>query len=279
MAVDWTRGYRATWRIVRLDDTWAPVGALRGVDSASVNRTRGGLLEEAALSVSMPLGQEPEPGWHRIEMTATQGASSELVQVATLWLEPDGSTIARGAGQWTLTGQSAVAPAQWPGSELPDGSYARKNSDGAAEVVRLISRRTPAPVMAMGSFPLRDAVVYDLSSTELDAAWQVLEAGGWCMQVDGDGTVHVMPMPTEPVRRINLAALGATMTYETDDSGVRRRCWSYAREWWPGIHPYSLLEAVTAPGEPARLMRVDTQALTLGRGIVVQETAVELEAA
>lgn len=280
MAVDWTSGYRASWRVLRIDpDTWAPSGALTGVDSAGVSRSRDGVLEEGSLVVTLPEGREPEAGWYRIEMLATQGASSERVQVATMWFEPDGTTLERGAGQWTLTGQSAISPAAGPEATLPDGAYARKGADGAAVAAGLLARRTPAPVVSEGRFALRDAVVYDLGSTELEAAMVVLARGGHCVQIDGDGTARVVPLPSVPSRRVNLSAIGATMALVEGDDGVARRAWTYEREWWPDVHPQSLLELVRARGEPERLARVESQSITLGRGITVQETAVETEAA
>lgn len=205
--IDWSRGYSAQWRIFRVNRrTWADGERLHGVDSMSVQRSLIGtspLLESGTMKVT---GEEPQADYYRMVMTAKQGGQIERVDVATMLCERTGGRMEHGADTATMECRSVL----WPATRhLQAGSYAPAGADGAAYVARLLTSVIHAPVVTHGSFALAQHVVHELGATYLDAAWEVLRAGGFTMQVHGDGRVHVLPQPTDPT--LTLDAAGAAL--------------------------------------------------------------------
>lgn len=337
MAFDWSGGYTAQWRVRRVDpDTWVGVDTLSGVDSASIDRAYDSTIESGRFSATVSVGETIDEGWYRLEMLASKGASYEHVPVATLLLSSTESVYERGAQKVTLTGRSVLAPASQ--RIFTDGEYAPKGVDGGAYVSDLLQACTPAPVVVHGSFTLDDYIVFDLGSTYLSAVWDILNAADWCMQIRGDGTIDVLPMPTEPalvldnagagllmpsvnvsadatevpnviivtngietVRAVNDDPNSATSTVsrgrrieqliqnpvrvngETLTAYANRalselssveRSYSYQREWWPDVFPYSIVRGRLSSSGLYGDLRVKSQTLACGRGILVSETAV-----
>lgn len=194
--MDYSRGYSCTWRLYRVNpDTWADAELVPGFRSASVERDVTGdapLVDAGSIELD---GSVPD-GYYRIAMTATQGSLSERVDVATLLCCSTSGTAERGADGVEVTGRSVL----WPASTrlLTRGSYAPAGSDGAEFAASLIRECCKAPVTVSGGFTLDSHIVFDLGASYLEAAWAVLDAGGWCMRIDGRGQVEILPKPTEP---------------------------------------------------------------------------------
>ncbi|MBQ9000305.1 MAG: hypothetical protein IJ087_00430 [Eggerthellaceae bacterium] len=194
MALDWAAGYEAQWRIARVDrSTWADAGDVRGVLAASVERSCTGLLESGMLRVE---GDGLPDGYYRVHLHASQGPERAHVAFATLLCEAEAREADRGTSETDVAGSSVLAPAQ--GQRLLAGEYAPKGCDGAAWAASLLKRAVHAPIRLLGGFALGSHVVFEAGTTLLDAAWTVLDAGGFCMQIDGTGTVHVGPLPVAP---------------------------------------------------------------------------------
>ena len=209
MPIDYSGGYAASWRLVRVDErTWLDGGALGGVlgGSATVSRDSSDavpLLESADAVVDMEPSAEFAHGWYRLEMLAQQGGVSERMALGTFLFDAGDSEYQRGRRTFTASGRSVLYPCSE--RKLLDGSYAPKGGDGAAYAGALIAASTPAPVLVHGSFELGDHVVHAFGDSYLKGAWDVLDAGGWCVRIDGRGTVHVMPMPTEPAGELDAS--------------------------------------------------------------------------
>ena len=209
MALDWSRGYSAKWRVRKVDEaTWLPTTEVKGVDGATVKLATG---DSAPLLTSgeLELSGELEPGWHRIEMSAEQDGASALVAVATLLFEPDGAEWSRGFWGGSVAGRSSLCYAAE--RKFGPGAYAPKGVDGSKFAADLLRECIPAPVSTVGGFELSNHVVFDLGSSYLDGFWAVLDAAGWCAQVDGTGAVTVMPMPDEPSLTLGHGTLGLLM--------------------------------------------------------------------
>ena len=217
MAIDWAAGYEvAYWRIRRVDPaTWASGDDLARVDSASVSRSCGGNLEEGSITVTVDPAFEPEAGWYRTEMLAVQGARSELATLSTMHYEPGALSQPHAYSGWQMTmpGSSALS---WASERLarfrPVPMFVRAGEDGAQRVAEMLRACSPAPVVVHGGFAVASDVVFGPESTALDCCWQLVDAAGWCMQVDGMGIVHVMPQPTEPSLEMDLLALQPNRT-------------------------------------------------------------------
>lgn len=208
--VDWAAGYTASWRVMRVNPvTWADEEELPGVTSISVERTNEQLRESGSAEVTLDVGEDFPETWCRIEMLATQGAESQRVALATLQMAPTDSDPARGREAVTLEGRSVLAPAS--DEVLLAGTYAPKGADGAAHAARMLSCCN-APVIVHGSFTLGDHVVFAGGTTRLEAAWMLLDAANWTIVIDGDGTINVMPKPTEPTLDLDAANVRMLIT-------------------------------------------------------------------
>lgn len=218
--MDWTKGYRARYSLRRVDGrTWASGASVNGVKELSVDRSCEDsvpLLESGSAVIDMRAGESFTPGWHRIEMLASQGGDSCLVEVATLWFDREGSHDELGADSASIAGYSVLKPVS--DRIVNPGEYAPKGADGARFAADMISECTPAPVMVHGSFILADHIVFNIGATKLEAVWQVLDAGGYCMQIGGDGSIMVMPMPKEPDLILNGRNMGLVVPgIDTED--------------------------------------------------------------
>ena len=224
--IDWSRAYSAGWRVFRVSaDTWADDGLVSGVDSVEVRRNGTGaapLVDSGEMDVT---GARPAEGYYRVVLSARQDGVTTRADVCTMLFVTTGGEVSHGVDRPHMVGRSVLWPAHT--SFLPDGAYAPKGADGAAYVADMLGGCLAAPVSVDGTdFRLGDNVVFQLGSRALEAAWLVLRAGGWTMQVHGDGSVHLLPLPTEPALAIDasMARMVEDGTrYEADWSDVPNR--------------------------------------------------------
>ena len=208
MAIDWTRGYSAEWRVHRVNEaTWADAERLEGVDEVDVDLVATGQLAGGGMTVTAPLGTEFEPGYYRVGMVARQDGASERVDLATLLFESAEWEDARGVRTFECEGRSVLHPAAKL-RELPY-PYAPAGTDGAEMAAALLRANMAAPVVVEGSFALGADVAFAPGKDALTCAWLMLDAGGFMMFLDGDGTVRIAPRPTEPA--LDLAQVGARL--------------------------------------------------------------------
>ena len=268
--MEWTQGYSSRWRVDRIDPaTWEPCGVLLGVEKAEVERDAtddAPLLETASMTVASAALEAFEPGWHRITMEAVQGTASAAVDIATVWLEADGSTYDMGYREDSLQGRSALHQAA--DAEIGDGQYAPMGADGAMWAGTALEGCIDAPVHVEGSFTLSEHIVFDLGAKVLAAVWAVLDAGGFCIQLDGRGEVHVRPMPTVPELDVDRAGACAVMPKFKLKAGAV----TYTREWAPGVHPFSVVRGALPERGLDGLYRVASQKFTCDKGVQVEET-------
>ena len=222
---DWSRSYASHWRVFRVNpSTWADGEAIGGVDSVSVTRDASGDAPLIDSGTVMVTGEPPERGWYRVVMTAEQDGTIERVEVVTLELSGTGGTHDHGTDTTELVGRSTLYPASV--YRLDPGQYAPAGSDGAAYAARLLRLNCVAPVEVHGSFVLASNVVPEKGVTALELAWQVVRAGGYVLQIAGDGTIHIMPEPSEPALLLDRAAaslLQPKITYKDDYADVPNR--------------------------------------------------------
>lgn len=268
--MDWTQGYSASWRVDRIDPTtWEPCGTLGGVEQIAVERDctdDAPLLETASMTVSFPALEGFEAGWHRISMNAMQGRSGESVDIATVWLEAEDGEYDKGRRTDKLSGRSALHQAA--DIDVGDGAYAPMGADGAQFAADMLRKVIDAPVHVEGSFRLADHVVFDLGASVLAAVWAILRTGGFCMQVDGRGEVHVLPMPSVPALAIDRAGSCIVLpktSYGAD--GV-----TYTREWAPDVYPFSVVLGAVPERGLDGLYRVASQKLECDHGVTIEET-------
>lgn len=200
MAIDWGSGYHATWRVYEVNEsTWADGAILANVSDMSIKRESDGdapLIESGSVTIDLPIGDGFRERYLRIVMIAEQDGGSERVDVSTMRFMSASDVSDKGFAATELTGMSVLYPASV--KKLMVGEYAPSGADGAAYAANMLSDVLRAPVVQDGSFIISDHVVFDVGSSVLEAVWLLLNAGNFVLSIDGDGTVHVKPMPTEP---------------------------------------------------------------------------------
>ena len=220
--MDYGQSYTATWRVFRVNrNTWADAEQISNVDSVSVTRTTSGNLLESG---SIELTGSFDSDYYRIVMTATQGNEVERVDVATLFFEEKNGTENYSTTYHSVDGYSVLYPASV--SSVVTGQYAPAGADGAQYAATLLRGAINAPVQVEGTFTLNDHVVHDIGACVLDAAWDVLNAGNFVIQIDGYGVVHIMPKPTQPsliLNSSNMNMLTNGINYTTDISKIPNR--------------------------------------------------------
>lgn len=210
--MDWLTGYAAEWSVSIVDrETWADAAELQGVTNVSISRDCTSdvpLLETGTMRLdsSATFGGE----WCRVYMKS----GGERIAVATLLFEQATSRVDFGTADIESRGRSVLQPLE--DRKMGIGSYLPAGFDGAAFVGRLVRECTPAPVEVDGGFTLVNDLVFNIGASYLQAAWTVLDAAGWCMQIDGDGTIHVRNRPSGPSLELD-AAHSALLVPGVDD--------------------------------------------------------------
>lgn len=223
--MDWSQSYAASWRIFRVNRrTWADAEQVDNIDSVSVTRTADGSLLESA---SFELTGDFTEDYYRIVMTAEQSGEVTRVDVATLLFNISSGKYDYGVNVQTAEGHSVLYPAST--TTIMAGEYAPAGVDGASYAAKLLQDAINAPVEVEGGFTLNDHVVHEIGTSVLDAVWSVLEAGpdgGYIIQIDGRGVVHIRPQPKDPALLIdstNAALLTNEINFTTDESDVPNR--------------------------------------------------------
>lgn len=205
--MDWSRVYSCRCSIHRVDPrTWADMNELAGVLSFSVKRgctEKVPLLETGSVTVDGDIAS----GYYRLSAITSQGVV-ERHDVATVLIDDANPTYGR-----AVTNSAACYSTLKPADDMRVvvGTYAPKGSDGAQEAARLLRRCTPAPIRVVGGFVLSSNVVFPTNTTYLAAAWSLLDAGNFCMQISGDGSVAIMPRPTRPSLVLDRDTAGLLM--------------------------------------------------------------------
>lgn len=226
MAIDYTQSYVSTWMLSRLDPlTWVPVDKVERLFSFSLDKDGTDsvpLLETGNAEIGLTTGEEFVPGWYQLSMIVEQpGTGYDIEPIATLWFESAKGTVTGENDKVSIDGKSVLYPAST--TMLSAGSYAPKGVDGAAHCGKLLRGCGPAPVHVEGSFTLDDYYVFGEETSVLEAVWMLLDAGGFCIQLDGDGAINIRPKPSDPslvVNRQTAAILGASYDYTFDRSTV-----------------------------------------------------------
>lgn len=226
MAIDYSRPYASHWRVFKVDpDTWGDAELVGGVSSVSVTRDADGDAPEIdSGSFEVDSGIAFERGYYRVVMTAEQSGEIERTDVVTLLCESEGGTVNRGIDVKDVTGRSVLHPAAT--TRLLAGEFAPRGGDGAQYAASLLESCIHAPVEVDGSFTLDDNYAFDFGAYALEAVWEILDAGGFCIRLDGAGRVGICPKPTEPslmLDRANASLLDPAVSYELDCSEVPNR--------------------------------------------------------
>lgn len=195
MAVDWSKGYSASYYAEKVDpSTWRDV-ALIGITGGTIKREQTGKRQSADLDcVNYHIAVEQ---WVRIYIDIKQDGSTAHIPLFTgLATSPD-DDINGTLTSNSLTCFSVLKPAE--DVLLPRGWYASKGVVGA-DLVRQLLTVSPAPVVVADASPvLSDSIIAEDGESNLSMIDRVLDAINWRLRVEGDGTIYVIPKATAPV--------------------------------------------------------------------------------
>ena len=201
---EWGRGYTSKICIARIDTrTWTASTDLIPVDSLSINRN---CTDDVPLLVSATLTMSGElsTGWYEVVLIAND---TEKVPLGCFLFEVVKRDLDYNSVVVEAKGSSVLRPAN--STKIQIGEYAAVGSDGAEVAAQFLKRSVLAPVKVDGGFTVDRNVVFGVGMSCLEAAWLLLDAGGFCMQINGDGEIHIKPKPTEP--EIDLTQLNADL--------------------------------------------------------------------
>lgn len=197
--VDYSKGYSAAYYAARVDPaTWRDVGVIR-LTGGTIKRETTGKRQSADLNCvryRIPVEQ-----WVRVYLDIRQeGAAAHVPLFTGLAVSPD-DDINGSLTLNTLTCFSVLKPAE--DVLLARGWYAPAGMSGAELVRRLLSV-SPAPIIAEDNAPaLASSIVSEDGETHLSMADRILDAIGWRLRIDGDGTIRIMPAAADPVARLD----------------------------------------------------------------------------
>ena len=336
--IDWTQAYTASWRMVKVNtDTWSSGLVVPNVSSVSISRDctdECPLLESASITLESK-SEDFEAGWYRLEVLVKQNASMERIPVMTMLCESSDGDRDKKYIELNADGLSVLQPANE--KHLLAGTYVPKNVNGAEQAARYLRACTPAPVVVEGSFTLDDYLVLDADCSHIKAAWTILDAAEWCMQIKGDGTIVIREKPKTPEllldnahasilrpstsfskdlsdipnvyiavdgdyryearnddpesplstvtrgreidyidrspQRINGESLKSYAERKLEEKSTITETYSYNREYWPDVLPYSLVSGSIPSTGLVENMRVLTQSLKFGKGLEISEKA------
>lgn len=223
--MDWTKGYRCSWRLFRVNpQTWADADEVGGITSATIERSRwssaGSVLESAAIGADGDF----ERGYYRLAMTAVQNGERQRVDVGTFLCLSTRAERGKGLTSRSIVGRSVLYPATR--TKLLAGTFVPAGSDGAEWCARLLRATIAAPVEVAGGFTVEEHHVVKSGTTVMACLWTVLSAGGMTLRTDGRGRVSIVPVEKSPsfvLDGSNASLLDVTAEEEYDLSGIPNR--------------------------------------------------------
>lgn len=254
------------FRVIELDEGFNPVGELGRVLSIDISRDGTGdapLLESATIEFDQD-GPDWGGGWYAIEWTGNGRTPLGVFYFEAKERELD-------YGVWTVKadGYSVLYPASQ--SQMLAGDYVLAGSDAPGAVVSLLGGVGIAAT-ATGAHSLPQTLVFEAKDTRLSAAWKILDLIGWCMRIEGDGSVIVMPYPTEPALEVSAYdSAGVQPGISEDARGV-----TYTREYTEA-RPFDLVRIDLPRNGVSGMPRILTQDLNIGNGVTIKERAGVME--
>ena len=200
--MDWSRGYSATYYMRLVDPiTWRDTDTIN-LTGGNISREKSGLIESADIDCT---GYDYGERWVRVYLDTRQGGGWAHEPLFTgLATSPDDEIDGTRTSN-AVQCYSVLKPAE--DVLLLRGWYAPRGASGAAVIKQLLAP-TPAPVVAEPGAPLlSEAIVAEEGESCLSMVSKVLTAINWRIRIDGDGTIRLMPKPTETVAVLDPNAM------------------------------------------------------------------------
>lgn len=192
--MDWSKGFSASYYLTIVDPvTWRDTERIE-VTGGTVSRTASGLRQSADIDcTAFDTGKER---WIRVWLDAIQDGDAAhealftgLTSVAETALNGNRTTI-------PLECYSVLKPCD---DVLLDRGYFILTGSSVAQTVRDLLSVTPAPVVVESQSPaLRQTIIAESGETRLSMVNKLLDAVGWRLIIDGDGTIRAGAWDADP---------------------------------------------------------------------------------
>ena len=188
-------GYTAAFYATFIDPrTWLDTDRFE-ITGGSVSRGEDSLKQNATLTCTDY--DEQEERWVRIYMDAEQSGDVSHTPLFTGMATSPSRKIDGAVTERTLDCYSVLKPCD--DILLQRGWYVPSGKN-AAQAIQDLLKVTPAPVKVEGDSPyISEALIAEDDETNLTMIDKILKAIDWMLQIEGDGTIVLMPIPEEPV--------------------------------------------------------------------------------
>ena len=192
--MDWSSGYTAAFYACFVDPvTWLDIERFE-ITGGSVSRSEDDLKQSATLTCTDY--DEQTERWVRIYMDAEQSGEVTHNALFTGMATSPSRSINGAVTERNLDCFSVLKACD--DILLQRGWYVPAGKNAAIAISDLL-KVTPAPVVIQGESPLiQDAIIAEDSETNLTMIDKILKAINWCIQINGDGTIVLSPIPDEP---------------------------------------------------------------------------------
>lgn len=252
------------YRLLELDENLKPVGELPNVRSISIQRDASGdetLIESASIEFDTD-EYGWDGGWYRIDYT-----DDSRIMLGVFYFELTSQTYDHGTITVSADGYSVLKPAQ--DNYVLTGSFVAAGSSVGDAVKELLSDCLNVDIQGIAL--LNKTVVFDGDTSKLKAAWAVLDAAGWCMQLTGDGIIEVKPYPTD------IYVIDADAYSEIEPSISFHDDVSYSRKYTEEVYPFDLVRISIPQHGIDGTYRVKSQDIDAGAALKISETIGELD--
>lgn len=202
--MNWDQGFKAGYHACLVDPvTWKDKERF-GITDGSINKTDSGLKESADLTaIDYTHGMDK---WMRIYLDAEQDGESEHVPLFTGLTSTPEEEIDGIIHRMKLQCYSVLKPVQ--DVMLPIGWYAEKGFV-CTEIIDSLLAVTPAPVIVESGSPrLAQHYIAEQDESNLTMIYKLLDAIGWRLRIEGNGTIHVEQKPTKETLTISAGSYG-----------------------------------------------------------------------
>lgn len=214
--MDWSQGFSASYYGCYVDPvTWRDIQRFE-IISGSIDRSTDELRESASITLS-----EYEQGterWIRIYLDTKQNESGAHTALFTGLAATPSKDMDGNKTQYSLDCYSVLKPAK--DILLQRGWYAPVETSSGAILRNLLSGFAPVEI-ANNSPLLSQAIIAEDGETNLSMANKIINAIGWRIRIDGNGTINIIPQPIE---------LSATFDTQTND--VIEPQVTYTHDWF-----------------------------------------------
>ena len=202
-----------------------------------------------------------EKGWYAVD-ALVNGARRRLgvfyFTLEALEQKADGSITYQLGGVSTLYNAS---------TERVKGGYSVITGNSGTKTITDLLGACVAPV-DIEPFQVQKTQVYNGNVTKLGACWSILRNANMCMQIQEDGTIKVMSIPTTPIKTISMESGELTSAVSISDNEMSYECMLNGR-------PYDCVDIIMPKFGINTSMNIASQSIDLTNTLTAEETIKE----